>query len=310
MAIQFEQIGQRLRAYRMGAGLTPEQVADRLGISRAALYNYEKGAVIKLETIERLAQLLGVSVPSLLGVGVEYFANPVAYFERMRQIEAKAEQVIAHFEPISYLLTSPEYASHLRQMLIEGVPGKFPGRAAALREIARVMSILEERRSEAGHRHPNIVSIVGATQIQRFLRAGLIGTYALPPAVRDERRRLARIEIDRIAGIMDSEPIGVQIGVVEDTLPNQTFQIFRQRDTTLVAVSPFRLGELPNIRLGVASVTAAEEAVALYQKVADQLWRRARKGARGAALLRRLLAENAAAGAPVRIGASKKKAKS
>ena len=310
MATKFEEIGQRLRAYRMGAGLAPERVAEQLGISRAALYNYEKGGVIKLETIERLAQLLGVSVPSLLGVGVEYFANPVAYFERMRQIESRSEQVIAHFEPVSYLLTSKEYAGHLHQMLLEGVPSNFTGRAAALKEIECVMAILEERRTEAGSRHPNIISIVGATQIQRFLRSGLIGTYDLPPAIREERRRLARAEVERIGALMDDEPIGVQIGIVEDTLPNQSFQIFRQRDTTLVAVSPFRLGELPNIRLGVAAVTAADEAVSLYQKVADQLWRRARKGARGAELLRRIVAESGAAAPPLRVASSKKKGKS
>jgi len=59
----------------------------------------------------------------------------------------------------------------------------------------------------------------------------------------------------------------------------------------LVAVSPFRLGELPNVRLGVASVTAAQEAVDLYQKLAEQMWNRAAKGASGAALLRKCLKE-------------------
>jgi hypothetical protein len=59
----------------------------------------------------------------------------------------------------------------------------------------------------------------------------------------------------------------------------------------LVAVSPFRLGELPNVRLGVATVTAAQEAVDLYQKLAEQMWNRAAKGVSGAALLRKCLKE-------------------
>ena len=43
MAIDYVQVGQRLRAHRVGSGMSPEQVAERLEISRAALYNYEKG---------------------------------------------------------------------------------------------------------------------------------------------------------------------------------------------------------------------------------------------------------------------------
>ena len=51
--------------------------------------------------------------------------------------------------------------------------------------------------------------------------------------------------------------------------------------SALVAVSPFRLGELPNVRLGVASVTGAEEAVQLYKQLAEQMWQRAAKGKHG-----------------------------
>src|ERR1041385_3277766 len=127
MAVNFKQIGQRLRAYRMGANRTPEQVADRLGISRAALYKYEKGGVIKLETIERLSKLLGVSVTSLLGPGVEYFANAVSFFE--------LDQDITYFESFSLLLTSPSYTKILRQMLVEGVPRDLKDRAGALAEV-------------------------------------------------------------------------------------------------------------------------------------------------------------------------------
>jgi hypothetical protein len=89
---------------------------------------------------------------------------------------------------------------------------------------------------------------------------------------------------------MENEPVGIQIGIVDDTLPNQTFM----RDGGgLVAVSPFRLGELPNVRLGVASVTGAEEAVQLYKQLADQMWQRAAKGGAGAVLLRKCLKEPA-----------------
>jgi len=132
MAINFVEIGERLRAYRMGANLSTEEVAERLQISRAALYKYEKGGVIKMETIEKVADLLGVSVQSLLGVGVEYFSSPIAYYERKRQLEEKAEQVIFYFQPMSIVLTSQEYLDHLRLALIESIPSDTPDRAASL----------------------------------------------------------------------------------------------------------------------------------------------------------------------------------
>lgn len=63
--MQFSEIGQQLRAYRLESGLRAEEIAARLGVSRAALYRYEKGEVIKLDTIQRLAELLKVS-PAIL----------------------------------------------------------------------------------------------------------------------------------------------------------------------------------------------------------------------------------------------------
>jgi len=82
MAIRFDDIGNRLKAFRLGSGLSADEIATRLGISRTALYRFEKGELAKIETLEKLAELLSVSVPTLLGVGVEYVASAVSYFER------------------------------------------------------------------------------------------------------------------------------------------------------------------------------------------------------------------------------------
>lgn len=302
MGINFVEIGERLRAYRLGESLAPEDVARQLGISRAALYNYEKGGVIKLETIEKLAELLNVSVPSLLGVGVEYFSNPVSYYERKRQLEEKANRIIVYFEPLSFVLTSNDYVDVLRKMLIETIPKTYAARAEALGQIERVMAILASRHAQVWHRNKSIISLVSAIQVQRVLRSGLIGTYSLPKKELEERRLMARREVERMATLMENEPIGVQIGVIEDTMPNQTFQIFVEPEKTSVAVSPFRLGEFPNIRVGVASITAAPDAVSRYEKLASDLWFRSYKGAKGAKFLRELVAESlpAASGRPAR----------
>lgn len=293
MPVDFKQIGLRLKAHRLGAGLSPEEAADRLGVSRAALYNYERGSTpIKVETLERMAEILGVSLPSLLGAGTEYFSTAIAYFERLRQIESGSERITLFYEPITFLLTSSEFSQLLRTMLREGLPASARADAKAEEEIERLLLVLEERRATLGPRGPSIVGLIGLTEVKRLLRTGLIGTYSLPDDVRRERRERARIEVERTIDLIEQEPLGTQIGVIDDTVPNQTFEVCRLRDgSSLVAVSPFRLGEFPNVRLGVASITAAADAVSLYERLVSVMWQRAAKGAAAALLLKKAVRE-------------------
>jgi len=157
MPIRFDDIANRLKAFRLGSGLSAEEIAARLGISRTALYRFEKGEVAKIETLENLAELLDVSVPTLLGVGVEYIASAISYFERMRQIEEASDQVVAHFPPISYLLTSDDYPVHLKTMLVESLPSYMTDKARAIREIDTVISILDERKTARKLRRLSVV---------------------------------------------------------------------------------------------------------------------------------------------------------
>jgi hypothetical protein len=138
-------------------------------------------------------------------------------------------------------------------------------------------------------KQPNIASIIGVLEIERFLRLGLVGCLDLPASEQKKRRLAAAFEVERIATFMEQEPVGIQIGLVEGVMPSQTFQIFRRSEGALVSVSPYRLGELPNILTGVAIVTAAREAVELHEAMFKQLWNRAVRGAAGALLLRKLM---------------------
>src|SRR6202045_4153451 len=131
MAIRFDDIGNRLKAFRLGSGLSACEIANRLGISRTALYRFEKGELAKIETLEKLAELLSVSVPTLLGVGVEYVASAVSYFERMRQIEESCEHIIVLAGPISYLLASDAFDRTLEEVLRESVPERLAPRQPA-----------------------------------------------------------------------------------------------------------------------------------------------------------------------------------
>ena len=87
---------------------------------------------------------------------------------------------------------------------------------------------------------------------------------------------------------------GVQIGIVRDTLPHANFQIPRQPDRPKLAISPFRLGEQPNVRVGVAMITSAPEAIALHEQTAEELWGRALKGRDAAAFARAVIRRHAA----------------
>jgi len=289
-SIDYAALGDRLRAYRVGASLLAEDVATRLGVSRAAVYRMEKGEIIKIETLERLAPLLGTSVASLLGVEVEYYSTALGFLERMRQLEQDSERIIAHFEPISLLLTSGEYLDYLRTMLLEAAP---PAGAAdagvSAAQIDEMLRILQERKAFFGKRRPHIVSLVGLRDLERFVHTGLVGRLDLPEAVRRERVAAARREVERIAEQMESEPLHVQIGLVDDAMPAATFQVFGGARRSVLAVSPFRFGELPNIRNGIATVTASPEAVKLYEEMIARLWKGAYKGQAGAARLRELL---------------------
>ncbi|MGX1789665.1 helix-turn-helix domain-containing protein [Bosea sp. NPDC055332] len=289
MAIRFNEIGERLKAYRLGRGLQAEDIAERLGISRAAVYRIEGGGVVKIETLERLATLLETTVASLLGAGVEYYSSPVSYFERMRQIEEQADQVVAHFPPLSYLLTSDNYSASLRQTLVEALPPHIV-HDQAVAEIEAIIAILDERKKARKRRRLSVVNFVNVLEIERWLKLGVVGRFNLPAAELAQRRLAARAEVEHLIGLIESEPMGVQIGLIEETLPNITFQLFRTAEKTLLGLSPFRLGgELPNVRSGIAMLTADEEPVRLYEEIADGLWRRALKGSEAGAVLRAAL---------------------
>ncbi len=289
MAIRFDDIGDRLKAFRLASGLGAGDVADRLGISRTALYRLEKGELVKIGTLERLSALLGVSVPTLLGVGVEYVPSAVAFFERLRQIEESADHIVVLAGPVSFLLASDGFSDAVEEMLLESVPDDVD-RERALARIRDLLPILRQRKETWRARRPGVLNLISGAEIDRFLRNGLVGRLDLPERVLAERRARARAEADHLAALMEEEPIGVQIGIVPGTLPHAGFQVFRQSDRRILALSPYRLGEQPNVLGGIAMITSAPEALALHERVIEDMWRRARKGPAGAAFLRGLMA--------------------
>lgn len=290
MAFRYDEIGNRLKAYRLGSGLSADEIAHKLNISRTALYRFEKGELAKIETLERLAELLGVSIPTLLGVGIEYIPSAVTYFERMRQIEETSEHLMVLSGPISFLLASDNFEATLEEVLTENVTKNVVNRERTLSDIPKIMQILRERKATYRRRRPTIVNLMSAMEIERFLHHGLIGRSGLPEDVLVQRKALARAEIEHFTNLLEDPPIGVQIGIVTDTLPHSGFQIFRQPDRKILVLSPFRLGGEPNVRVGVAMITSATDALAFHEQAINEMWGRALKGQAAANLVRHLLA--------------------
>jgi len=191
--------------------------------------------------------------------------------------------------PISYLLASDGFDRTLDEVLRESVPERLATRKRALEQVDEVMNVLRQRKESYRRRQPGIVNLIAAAEMERFLSHGLVGRLDLPAKIRSARRELARAEVMHFTALMADEPIGVQIGIVPDTLPHASFQIFRQPDRHILALSPFRLGEDPNIRVGVAMITSAPEALALHDKMAKELWQRAFKGPAAVAFMRDLI---------------------
>src|SRR3974390_784398 len=212
MTFRYDEIGNRLKAYRMGSALSADEIAKKIGISRTALYRFEKGELAKIETLERLADLLGVSIPTLLGVGIEYIPSAVGYFERMRQIEETAENIVVLAGGISFLLASDNFLPTLEEVLTENVGKNVVNRERALSDIPKIIAILRERRDLYKRRRPGIVNLMSALEVERFLHHGFVGRNGLPEDVVLKRKALARAEIEHFVDLIEQQPIGIQIG--------------------------------------------------------------------------------------------------
>ncbi len=288
--MRFNEIGQQLRAYRMESGLKAEEISARLGVSRAALYRYEKGEVIKLDTVNRLAELLKISPLTLLGIGVEYYAKPVGYMERIRQIEETSDQILQVFGPVCYLISSDQYDSTLAQMFEEAAETQSADRAAARAAIEQLLSVMIARKRMYVARKPSIIGIFTPASIQKFLAEGVAGSTVVSDHLRAAARETALREMELVANLMESEPIGLQLGLMAHGEPNGPFTLLRSRERATLAVNPFPADAPPGMQSGVAMITGAEDAVAAHQRVAEIAWREAVKGSAAAERVRALVA--------------------
>ena len=71
-------LGQRIQKLRKGAGLTQEQLAERMGVTRQAVSKWESdGGVPELDTLIAMSRLFHVTIGQLLGDGSVGYVQPI-----------------------------------------------------------------------------------------------------------------------------------------------------------------------------------------------------------------------------------------
>jgi hypothetical protein len=191
---------------------------------------------------------------------------------------------------VSYLVTSESYDAALAAALEDLAEQAGTDRAQMRASADQTLGILAARKRMYGVRKPTIICMISAGRLARFLESGVAGTATLSERTRRLCRQVAAAEALNMAGLMEAEPMGLQFGLLATTEPTGNFKILRARDRATLVVNPFRPDTMPGAPTGVVMVTAADEAIAAHQRVAEGLWKEAMKGATAAARLREIVA--------------------
>ena len=96
-------VGQRIKESRNATGLTQEELGERLGVSGAAIAQYETGKRNpKYETLRRIGDALNIPVESLLGENDPcllddlYYRSVIAWSEDVHFSEAETTAIKKH----------------------------------------------------------------------------------------------------------------------------------------------------------------------------------------------------------------------
>lgn len=101
----YETIGERIRFLRKKSGMSQEELASALGITKQAIYKYENSIVtnIPMDKIEILAQIFHVSPAYIMGwnefdtnitPSPEISENEAILLELFRQVPAEHQEMV------------------------------------------------------------------------------------------------------------------------------------------------------------------------------------------------------------------------
>jgi len=178
----------------------------------------------------------------------------------------------------------------LRRLWLEAA-SLAPDRAAARSLAEQCLTSLAQRRLILTQRRPSITTLLSEAAIRRLLADGIGAGLPLSERSRAEARAGAVTEAENLASKIEQAPLGVQIGLLQEPEPSNQSIIYRARDRAHVIANPFPVDTHPAWGLGIAAITAAEDAVGIHQRVAETCWKNARKGMAAAQRLRILIAE-------------------
>lgn len=280
-------VGRRLKDLRIAMNLSIDGAAQSVGVSRALMYRYEAGDIVKLDTLERLARLYGTSTTALLGLGHEYIVNSVLFFERLEKLEEEAEHITTVFGPLAYVLTTDSYD----EALSLGLSTEDGADALTPAELQRLRRTLRRRKANLHEHKPGYVNIIPISEVQGYLNAAL-GPSDLSAADRAAQRRQAVKEMQHLCALIEKPPMGVQIALTRRPLPTAGFQVLRLKSRRLLVTSPFRLGEPVNLRYGIATISGDEQALRLHESLIARLWDGALTGSRAVDAIEKLLKAN------------------
>ncbi len=221
---------------------------------------------------------------------MEYYTKPIGYMERLRQIEETSDQILQVFGPVVYLITSDQFDGILAQIFEENAEAMGAERGMARAAAEQLLGVMISRKRMYANRKPSIIGILTISSIQKFLAEGVAGHATASDRLRHAARDVAAREMEMIASLMESEPIGLQLGLMASGEPNGPFTLLRSRERATLAINPFNADALPATQSGVAMITGAEDAVAAHQRVSELAWREAIKGASAAERVRGLIA--------------------
>lgn len=96
-------MGERIHALRVEKGMTLEELGEKIGVQKAAIYKYEKGLVVNLkrDTIEKLARALDISPSVLLGLDDTPTDSPPGFMPLPRMVKRPLVGSIACGTPIT-----------------------------------------------------------------------------------------------------------------------------------------------------------------------------------------------------------------
>lgn len=96
-------MGERIKALRIQHGLTQEELGQKVGVQKSAIYKYETGLVVNLKRsmIEKLALALGVKPTYLMGLSDEETTIPPGFEPLPKTVKRPLVGSIACGDPIT-----------------------------------------------------------------------------------------------------------------------------------------------------------------------------------------------------------------